>query len=348
VVAAALSAEGVETPGLGRALAAEWVGPIPITDIQLVTGDPLPRVTLELGPAVVDGGHTRWDVLLKNANDRFHRVSFGLVAPFGTTTADMRFAGCEGVTAEPGDVRTCGAGVGPTVNPFQSWTVGPVALAQTPTDLREYTMYVVAEGAVPSGLSPYLNLPGQTIVLGTVELTGAPDLEPALILEGVDQIADRFGPGAIIPFERSGLGPLPDLDEVRLIGQFNPAEDEDGDGIQDLADNCPFARNADQADDGGFLSDVPDAKGNACQCGDGSRNGIVQGSLTPSEDDIAQLRDFLLGRITVPAIRADVAARCSVAGTPDCDIRDLVFLQKAFDDTTAPETRCDASLAPAP
>jgi hypothetical protein len=263
----------------------------------------------------------------------------------------MRFVGCDGVTALPGEVRTCGAGVGPTLNPFQSCTIGPVAPAQTPVGLRVYTMYVVAEGAILFGVSlPYLNLPGQTIVLGTVELTGAPDLEPALILEGVDLIADCFGPGVIVPFERSRsvLGPLLDLDEVRLIGQFNPAEDEDGDGIQDLADNCPFAQNVDQADDGGFLSPVPDAKGNVCQCGDGSRNGIVQGSLTPSEDDIAQLRDFLLGRITVPGIRADVAARCSVAGTPDCDIRDLVFLQKAFDDNTAPETRCDASLAPAP
>ena len=349
VAAAALSEEGVQTPGLGLALAMDDMGPIPISEIELTTGAPLPRVTLELGPAVVDGGNTRWDVLLRNANDRFHRVAFGLVAPFGTTTADMRFAGCTGTTAEPGEVRTCGAGVGPTVNALRSWTVGPVAPAQTPAGLREHTLYVVTEGAIPFGISlPYLNLPGQTIVLGTIELTGAPDLEPSLILEGVDLIDDRFGAGALEPFERSVVGPLLDLNEVQLVGQFNPAEDVDGDGIQDLADNCPFSQNVDQADDGGFQSTDPDARGNACQCGDGSRDGVVDDSVTPSDDDLVQIRDFLLGRITNPIIRADVEARCSVAGSPECNIRDLVLLQQALDSATPSETRCDASLAPAP
>jgi len=46
---------------------------------------------------------------------------------------------------------------------------------------------------------------------------------------------------------------------------------------------------------------------------------------------------------------ADIEARCSVAGTTECDIRDLVFLQRAIAAMPPPEnveTRCDAALSP--
>ena len=351
VAAAALSEEGVGLPGFGLPLASDAMGAVPITEIELVAGDPIPRATIRLGPAVVDGGNTRWDVLLLNADDRFHRVAFGLVAPAGTGTADMRFVGCDGTTAEAGEVRTCSSGVGPTISPSQSWTLGPTTAAQTPTGLREHTMYVVLEGAVPFFLDitrPYMNLPGQTITLGTVELSGTPDLEPALTVEGVDLIDDRLGAGTITPFERTVDGSLSDLDEVRLVGQFNPAEDEDGDGIQDLADNCPYGQNANQADNGGFQDTEPDGRGDVCQCGDGSRDGVVDESITPADDDLIQVRDLLLGRITNPSIAADVEARCSVSSGAGCDIRDAFVLQQAIDSGTPTETRCDAALSPGP
>ena len=150
-----------------------------------------------------------------------------------------------------------------------------------------------------------------------------------------------------MPFEWSAFGALTDLDEVRLVGQFNPAEDLDGDGIQDLADNCPFSQNVGQRDDGGFQTTEPDAKGNACQCGDGSRDGVVDPAVLTPEDDLDEIRELLLGRITSPVIRADAEARCSVVGTPECNIRDLVVLQQAFEAAAPYTPRCDASLAPA-
>ena len=115
------------------------------------------------------------------------------------------------------------------------------------------------------------------------------------------------------------------------MGQFNPAEDEDGDGIQDLADNCPYGQNTDQADNGGFLDTEPDGRGDVCQCGDGSRDGIIDNGVMPADDDLAQIRDLLLGRITNPSIAADVEARCSVSSGAGCDIRDALILQQSID-----------------
>ena len=348
VAAAALSEEGVASPGFGLDLAVAGGSPVPLDDIELVTGDPLPRVAIELGPAVVDGGNTRWDVLLTRANDRFHRVTFGLVAPVGTLPGDMSFSGCTTSTAEPGDVRTCGLGVGGSVNPATSWTVGPSAPIDTPAGLKPHTLYVVAEGRLGLIGLPYLNLPGQTVVLGTITLSGTPDLEPALTLEGVDLIDNRLGAGAVVPYEQVVGGVLADLDEVRLVGQFNPAADTDSDGVQDLGDNCAFIPNADQADDGGFLSSEPDAAGNACQCGDGTGDGVVQDSVDPLLDDFDAIFDLLAGRVTNPAVAADIRERCSVIGTTECNVRDLVILRQAILGATPPEARCDAALSPAP
>ncbi len=54
--------------------------------------------------------------------------------------------------------------------------------------------------------------------------------------------------------------------------------DTDGDGIPDETDNCPFAPNPDQEDDGGIDSSIPDGIGNACQCGDVDGDGSVTGT----------------------------------------------------------------------
>ena len=105
------------------------------------------------------------------------------------------------------------------------------------------------------------------VVLGTVELDGAPDLEPALTTDGVDDIAPRGGGSPIVPFEESDAG-MPDPSQVKLIGAFNPADDLDGDGVQDLGDNCPYTPNAAQINRGSFLdsTDETDSFGDACQC----------------------------------------------------------------------------------
>jgi hypothetical protein len=47
---------------------------------------------------------------------------------------------------------------------------------------------------------------------------------------------------------------------------------------------------------------------------------------------------------------AEIEARCSVAGTTECNIRDLVFLKQQMDlgpGVGSAEVRCDAALSPA-
>jgi hypothetical protein len=130
---------------------------------------------------------------------------------------------------------------------------------------------------------------------------------------------------------------------VKLIGQFNPAVDLDGDGVQDLADNCPFQSNPAQTNRGSFLdaTDESDPFGDACQCAEATDDGAV---MDPGDFD--EIFDYLAGRPTAtPA--AEIEARCSVAGTPECNIRDLLFLKQAIDAaSTTVELRCDAALSP--
>jgi hypothetical protein len=51
--------------------------------------------------------------------------------------------------------------------------------------------------------------------------------------------------------------------------------------------------------------------------------------------------------MTNPVIAAEIESRCSVAGTVECNIRDLVFLKKAMDAMDpGVEVHCDAALSP--
>jgi hypothetical protein len=257
----------------------------------------------------------------------------------------MRWVGCD-TSIEPDGERPCtgGTGFGTTVNAASSWTVGPEA-SPAGTQLP-HTMYVVLEGNRPSfgslfTLNP-LNGP-PTVVLGTVELDGSPDLEPALTVDGVNDVDDRLNPGTpVTPYEEADFG-TPDPTQVKLIGAFNPAEDLDGDQIQDLGDNCPFEANPAQANRGSFLDpdDDTDALGDACQCAEATDDGAV---LNP--DDFDEIFDYLAGRPTLTD-PADIEARCSVTGTVECNIRDLVFLKQAIDaGASSVPVRCDAALSP--
>jgi hypothetical protein len=130
---------------------------------------------------------------------------------------------------------------------------------------------------------------------------------------------------------------------VNLIGAFNPADDVDEDGIQDLADNCPFEPNGSQANSGAFLVSDPESDflGDACQCGEATADGVVLAA------DYDAIFDYLAGQ----ASAADIEERCSVIGTPGCDIRDLVALGQELakgPGVGSVEPRCDAALSPPP
>jgi len=355
LAAAALTAEGVGSPGFGLNLAEDAVGAIPLTEVRLVNGAPLPILDLELGPAIETASGTKWEVRVSRANEEFHRVAFGLIAPSGTDTINMRWLGCN-TTPDGSGARSCcesppcgdfdGLGVGTNVNPNRAFTVGPQA--SPPGTQLPHTMYVVLEGsALSNGALDTVNpaAEGQFHVLGEVELVSSPDLEPALTVDGANDVDDLFGAGKVTPLVDVSSASR-NLDEVKLIGAFNPAEDLDADGIQDLGDNCPFQPNPAQTNRGSFLdsTDDSDALGDACQCAEATDDGAV---LDP--DDFEEIFDYLAGKITNPVVAEEIESRCSVAGTTECNIRDLVFLKQAIDaGVPSVDTRCAAALSPPP
>ena len=354
LAAAALTLEGVGTPGFGLNAAEDASGAVPLSDLRLVNGIPLPILDLELGPAVETASGTRWEVRIARSSDEFHRVAFGLIAPVGTGTGDFRWLGCDTTPNGSGERLCCdpgpcgdfdGIGIGTNANPNRSWTVGP---QPTPagTQLPD-TLYVVLEGtAISNGLLDTLNpvSEGDYHVLGEVELSGVgAGLEPALTVDGANDIADPFSAGLVTPLE-DVAGTARALSEVKLIGAFNPAADVDGDGIQDLGDNCPFQANPSQSNRGSFLDATDDTnqQGDACECAEATEDGAV---LDPADFD--QIRNFLLGTITDPVLAGEIEARCSVVGTTECNTRDLIVLRRALDDMdSSVALRCDAALSP--
>ena len=350
LAAASLSLEGVTGNAAETAM-----GAIALEDVRHVNGIPLPILDLELGPAVVTASGTRWEVRVVRSSQEFHRAAFGLIAPAGTGTGEMRWLGCDTTPNGSGERLCCesgpcgdfdGVGVGTNVNPNRSWTVGP-QVSPAGTQLPD-TLYVVLEGtAVSNGdmTSDTLNpvSEGQFHVLGEVELTGAgAGLEPALTVDGANDIADLFSAGQVTPLE-DVTGTPRQLAEVKLIGAFNPLADVDGDGIQDLGDNCPFEYNPSQANRGSFLDPDDDSnqQGDACECAESTDDGAVLAA------DFDEIFDLLAGKIGTPLVAEQIAARCSVAGTTECNVRDLVFLKRDLDagDSTVP-LRCDAALSP--
>ena len=71
---------------------------------------------------------------------------------------------------------------------------------------------------------------------------------------------------------------IQNLGRVRVVVcDYASDPDDDGDGSPDACDNCPFVANPGQEDTGGINTTEPDGIGNACQCGDVTGNGIVNG-----------------------------------------------------------------------
>ena len=96
--------------------------------------------------------------------------------------------------------------------------------------------------------------------------------------------------------------------------------DYDGDGVEDALDVCPVEPDAAQTDSGGLATASADGIGNACQCGDTSNDGRIDGN------DVSALRSFLAGSL------AQLAApgKCDVGGSAACDIVDSVRLRRAL------------------
>jgi len=100
----------------------------------------------------------------------------------------------------------------------------------------------------------------------------------------------------------------------------NAIIDEDGDGLPDYKDDCPYEPNPDQKDSGGFETTAPDGIGDACQCGDVSGDGIVDAN------DVPAYRTYLTQDPNAPF---SAARKCKVAGDGGpCSILDVVVLER--------------------
>jgi hypothetical protein len=87
-------------------------------------------------------------------------------------------------------------------------------------------------------------------------------------------------------------------------------------------DNCPFVSNSDQLDRGRLASIQPDGIGDQCQCGESTGDGSI---FTP---DVTLLRQLLSGASVAQSLL--VQGRCSVQGTPGCDVADVALLRRGL------------------
>ena len=223
----------------------------------------------------------------------------------------MRFIGCTTPSGPQPTRRSCLANnaLGPYVSPATSYTVGPAA---STSGLRTDTLYVSLGGSRSTTPLPALNIANQPVVLGVVELDTT-TVAPALTLDGVGTTA-VFGTAYVTSSNTAVVTPL-----VQVGSGYNAPSDYDADGRSDDLDNCPYTANVTQANNGGFLTTNPDLYGDLCQCADGDGNGAVFAA------DTAALRAVLTGTAS-----AAVASRCSVAGGPECDIRDYAVFKRAL------------------
>jgi hypothetical protein len=136
----------------------------------------------------------------------------------------------------------------------------------------------------------------------------------------------------------SAGGGLPDTEVLVLTRDFGtllratlggspapPGGDTDGDGADDVTDNCPVTGNPGQADGGGVGSSAADGVGDLCQCGDVNGDGQVQ------IDDVALIERAIA--LLAPGLA--VPDHCNVDGLPGsgagtCGPGDATALREAL------------------
>ena len=196
---------------------------------------------------------------------------------------------------------------------------------------------------LPEGASILLPIPssstacGSSTDLGRVVVTpqGAVDwdLDGDTTTVGVDQDLN-FQPQ--LECGRRGLSVLKDYDEwaslllgvrsvpfrcpfeeentLRTAAELSAMRDSDGDGVSDVADNCPVLANPEQADAN------TNGIGDLCECGD------MTGDRVINADDVLSARFALLGDRT---FSGEELARCDTDGSGGCDLRDAVAIARS-------------------
>lgn len=127
-------------------------------------------------------------------------------------------------------------------------------------------------------------------------------------------LADPTG-GYLYPNGRPALASAP------TATTCNGLPDIDLDGVPDVDDNCRFVANFNQQDRGGINSTDPDGIGDACQCGDVTGNGIVNG-----QDGGAITRH---GLDIEPNPSFNEPGNCDVSGNGRCNGQDTNAVRRA-------------------
>ncbi len=112
-----------------------------------------------------------------------------------------------------------------------------------------------------------------------------------------------------------------DVARAGLVPAGQVAGDWDGDGVADAADNCPYAVNPIQEDGGGLNTATANGVGDACECGDVSGNGKVNGQ------DAHAIRRYGLGNPSNPLF--ELACNCDVSGSGTCNGQDAAAVSRA-------------------
>jgi len=293
--------------------------PIAIDDyVWSFRGDGAPaRIVTK--PSIGDPTGNRWDVILESAGVEVRDLTFGAIAPPGSSLATIRFVGCEPGNSSLPATEFCdepGSLVTPNASPTASFSVGP-ALALPLSGV----LYVHLVGVIPtSAFDDALNYGDESVYLGTIDALGANGNPVAITFEGAEEVSPS---GAA--FYEANVGPLGSSSTGSgLNGGL--LSDSDGDTVTDDSDNCVYTPNSSQGDNGGVLTSTPDDIGDACQCGDFHLSGQVgRGIVDNSDRQIAQ--EVLVGLHTDP----ELVQRCNVSPDCDCNILDVVTLELATD-----------------
>jgi hypothetical protein len=294
------------------------------------------QVHIDRVPADPDDDDVDEYLVKLSSTFQVHRITFGIVVAGSLNYLDYQFGGCTQQTGDPtGAPFNCNSEpLGPSVKESVSLAWGPTSVVGFD---HPNVLYLSLEGKLPSGeASPaksttLLQIPdGETsaiVILGTLRVPTLPagtSLPPTPTSEGVDAFVSLVtGLGyAVTPT----TGVPPPLGDAFLSGTDSSTLDTDLDTITDDVENCLHTPNPGQEDNGGLRSTTFDGRGDACQCGDlmiGSPD--RDGAVLP--DDVSAGLKYLVD----PTGDASVEEFCSVSEGAECNIKDLVVLQRATD-----------------
>jgi uncharacterized repeat protein (TIGR03803 family) len=159
-----------------------------------------------------------------------------------------------------------------------------------------------------------------------IAVVSACDQDGDGIFDGVDNCPDAANPDQA-DLDQDGIGNACD-------------GDLDGDTQDNGSDNCPFVFNPTQADGGGVVTYDADGIGDACQCGDVSDDGVVDG------DDAYAYRGSLADPLGSGLSPAGTAKCAVIAGAGGCSIVNVTVLLRAFESVEPPIEQACAAAGP--